>query len=516
MAPKKIVIVGGGTAGWMSAAALAKFFPNQKIEVQLIESEAIGTVGVGEATIPHLRYFNQKLGFNEHEFMQRCQATYKLGIEFVNWGKLGDAYIHPFGDFGEKIHGTHFYRFWLDAKQRNPELSLFDYSLAVAAAKKNKFEYPAATQNPLSSSYSYAFHLDASLYAKFLTEFSQAQGVERKEGKIEQVLRCATTGNITALVLNSGETIAGDFFIDCSGFRSLLLGDALGVGYDNWSHWLPCDRAIAVPTENVGETRPYSRATAHPAGWQWNIPLRHRTGNGHVYASHFMDEDTAVQLFNDNLSGNKLANFNFIKFTPGRRQLSWSHNCLAIGLASGFLEPLESTSIYLIQLAIMKLIEFFPSSENYAPNRDEFNRQLALEYERIRDFLILHYHATERDDSDFWRYCRTMSVPESLTDRMNLFFETGHIDYYHQGLFLLPSWVAVLIGQGKMPAHHNLGLKTYSPAAIDATLAKVKSQVDYFSTGMRAHGDVLLANSAASDQPEMWPVAAMSLYGVFS
>ncbi len=513
---RNIVIVGGGTAGWMAAAALSKFCAPEQYSITLVESEAIGTVGVGEATIPHLRFFNEKLGINENEFMRVTQATYKLGIEFVNWGKLGDAYIHPFGDFGLPLNDVEFYHYWLMANISKPQRPLFDYSLAVRAAHNGRFAHPRETANPLTGTYSYAFHIDASLYAKYLMGFCVERGVNRIEGKIQQVLRDPTTGNITALCLEDGSQLNGDLFIDCSGFRSLLLGDALGVPFEDWRKWLPCDRAIAVPTVSEGQPRPYTRAVAHAAGWQWQIPLRHRDGNGHVYASEFMSQEDAQAILLANLKGEPLAKFNRLKFVAGRRSQTWSHNCVAVGLSSGFLEPLESTSIYLIQLAIMKLVELLPAVDDYTASRAEFNRQLSHEYERVRDFLILHYHVTEREDSAFWRYCKHMEVPSSLADRIALFKEIGNLDAYHQGLFLSPSWVAVMIGQGCLPQLNNVKLEGLGMPGLEVAMSKMQAEVERIALQMPSHQQALgkVADTEAGDW--QWPAAAMSLYGVFS
>lgn len=513
---RNVVIVGGGTSGWMTAAALAKFLHPQQYQITLVESDAIGTVGVGEATVPHIRYFNEVLGIDENEFMKKTNATYKLGIEFSNWGKVGDSYIHPFGLYGFSRNDISFHHYWLRLHQEGGACSISDYSVGVAAAMAGKFVYPSNDHRSLFSKYSYAFHIDASLYAGFLREYGAARGVKRVEGKIVRVNQNIDTGFIESVQLISGEIIAGDLFIDCSGFRGVLINETLKTEFEDWSHWLPCDRAIAVPSSNTSEPLPYTKAIARTAGWQWRIPLQSRVGNGQVYSScHISDDEVANSLLNS-LDGEPLANLNYLRFKTGRRVKSWNKNCISIGLSSGFLEPLESTSIYLIQLAIMKLVEFFPFVDMDATNSAEFNRDLANEYERIRDFLILHYHATEREDSLFWNYCRTMEIPASLAQKINLFREQGHVERYKRGMFLEPSWVAVYMGQGIFP-------KAYHPAvdALEATQLQqyLRSMREAIVSGVRAmprHMDSVKRYCHGDQTEKSWPPAAMSLYGVFS
>lgn len=516
MSTKSLAIVGGGTAGWMCAAAFSYLFRDFGLQVTLVESEQIGTVGVGEATIPHLRYFNQRLGIDEHEFIRRTHATYKLGIEFIDWGKVGESYIHPFGDFGRKINDVDFLHYWLKARQEGSRSSLFDFSLPVTACQNRKFAYPSRDPNSPLSDYSYAFQIDASAYAAFLREYSEKQGVQRVEGKVQHVVQNSDSGHIEELRLEGGRTITADFFIDCSGFRSLLLGRTLDVGFEDWSKWLPCDRAIAVPSAGQPEILPYTKAKALSAGWKWTIPLQHRTGNGIVYSSHFMNDSDAERLLLDEVEGKTLANLNQLSFTAGKRRQSWCKNCVAIGLSGGFLEPLESTSIYLIQAAIMHLAEHFPTEKNANVAETEFNRLMDLEYERIKDFLILHYHVTQRDDSEFWRYCRTMEVPETLREKMRCFKSIGHIDQYEQGLFLLPSWIAVMVGQGIVPDH-------YHPLADNLESSELGRFLDKFRADMRAkvdslelHENVLRSHCQAKKGEYPWPESAMNLYSVFS
>ncbi|MDR7088304.1 tryptophan halogenase family protein [Cellvibrio fibrivorans] len=513
---RNLVIVGGGTSGWMTAAALAKFLHPQQYQITLVESDAIGTVGVGEATVPHIRYFNEVLGIDENEFMKKTNATYKLGIEFSNWGKLGDAYIHPFGVYGQSRNDISFHHYWLKLQQLGDAGSISDYSVGVVAAAAEKFAYPASDPRSLFSKYSYAFHIDASLYAGFLRDYSIARGVKRIEGKIDQVNQHPDSGSIQSVQLASGEILAGDLFIDCSGFRGLLINETLKTGFEDWSHWLPCDRAIAVPSAKTREPLPYTKAIARAAGWQWRIPLQSRTGNGQVYSSKYISDDEVANSLLTNLDGEPLANLNYLRFKTGRRVKCWNKNCVAIGLSSGFLEPLESTSIYLIQVAIMKLVEFFPYADMEAANTDEFNRDMANEYERIRDFLILHYHATARDDSAFWNYCRTMEIPQSLAYKMDLFREQGHVERYKRGMFLEPSWVAVYMGQGIFPKTYHPLVNAQEPAQLQQQLHAMRDTIIAGVRAMPGHAESIKRYCHGDTSEKSWPPAAMSLYGVFS
>ncbi len=510
---RQLVIVGGGTAGWMTAAALARLLPRDSYRICLVESEAIGTVGVGEATVPHLRFFNQLLGLDEQEFMRATQATYKLGIELCDWGKLGDSYINPFSVYGQSREGIAFHHYWLRAQAEGCPFALGEFSPGVVAAYAQKFAYPARDPQAPMAKYSYAFHLDASLYANCLRDYSEARGVVRVEGKINAIACAPDTGEITQLQLDSGEQLAGDFFIDCSGFSSLLLGKTLNVGYEDWSQWLICDSAVAVPSRYSGEALPYTRAIARTAGWQWQIPLQQRAGNGYVFSSRHLDAADAQAFLLKNLPGEPLAQPRLLKFCSGRRVKSWHKNTVAIGLASGFLEPLESTSIYLIQAAIMKLVEVFPRFVDEPLLADEYNRDLAMEYERVRDFLILHYHATQRADSEFWNYCRTMDIPASLQQKIDLFLTQGEVESYSRGMFLEPSWVALYLGQGLQPKAFHPGARQLSSAQLQQWLAAYRLYLRQQVQAMPGHAQAL-QNLAASNQP--WPRAAMSLYSVFS
>ncbi|PKM06838.1 MAG: tryptophan halogenase [Gammaproteobacteria bacterium HGW-Gammaproteobacteria-4] len=444
---RDIVILGGGTAGWMSAAALSKLLP-PSCRIRLIESEEIGIVGVGEATIPNIKHFNAALEIDEDEFLKATQGTFKLGIEFVNWGRLGDRYIHGFGKVGPDTSLVGFHHYWLRLKQLGKASGLDAYSINTVAPRQARFlRYRKDMPGSPLGDIVHAFHFDASLYARWLRGLAEKRGVMRTEGKVKQVLRRAEDGFIEALVMESGERIDGEFFIDCSGIRALLIGDALGVGYDDWSHWLPCDRALAVPSAPVKPLLSMTRSTAHSAGWQWRIPLQHRVGNGHVYSSRFMSDDEAASILLANLDGEKLADPRLIRFRTGMRRKLWERNCVAVGLSSGFLEPLESTSIHLIQTAVSRIATFFPHRGFDAADIDEYNAQGRLEYQQIRDFLILHYKATERSDSAFWNYTRTMPIPATLQRKIDLYRSNGRLFRDGNELFAEPSWLQVMEGQ---------------------------------------------------------------------
>jgi tryptophan halogenase len=447
---RKVVIVGGGTAGWMVAAAAARFLDDGQREIVLVESDAIGTVGVGEATIPPILGFNQLIGVDEREFLRATGATFKLGIEFVGWDTGADRYMHAFGGHGRDIHGLDFHQLWLALRDRPGIGGLDAYSPSATAAYLDRFGLPEG-RAPLA----YAYHFDAALYAAFLRRRAEAGKVVRIEGRITHADRDPETGHVRAVRLDDGRAIDGDLFIDCSGFRSLLLGETMGVPFEDWSHWLPCDRAIAVPTEPTAPLLPYTRATARSAGWQWRIPLQHRTGNGHVYASAHMSDDEATATLLANLDAKPTADPRQLRFTAGRRAKMWEGNVVALGLAGGFLEPLESTSIHLIQTGISKLFALFPDSRFADIERDEYNRLMGDAYTSVRDFIILHYHATRRDDSAFWRHVRTMPVPDSLTRKLALFREKGRIFRYDDELFGIPSWIQVLLGQNVVPNGHD-------------------------------------------------------------
>jgi tryptophan halogenase len=448
---RRIVIAGGGTAGWMVAACLSKTM-GKLLDIKLIESDEIGTVGVGEATIPTLLTFHNILGLNEAEFMAATSATFKLGIKFEHWRGLNQHYIHSFGLTGKDHWTAGFQHFWLKGRQRKLARDYGDYCLELRAAEENRFAH--LPRNGMN----YAFHMDATRYAAFLRKLSESHGVQRIEGKITSVQledTQARKDHIRALTLDSGAEVTGDLFIDCTGFRALLIGQALGVPYEDWTHWLPCDSALAVQTASVGDAVPYTRSIAHQAGWQWRIPLQHRVGNGLVYCSaHLADDEAEAQLLS-RIEGEVLTKPRPLKFTPGQRKDVWRGNCVAIGLASGFIEPLESTSIHLIQRGAIRLMQLFPTDGIRQPDVDEYNRQAQAEIAHIRDFVVMHYKVTDRDDSAFWRGCRSMAVPESLRHRIELFRETGRVFREPNDLFGENSWIQVMLGQGITPLQHH-------------------------------------------------------------
>lgn len=454
----------------MAAASLARFLRPDQCAIQLVESAEIGIVGVGEATVPHIRFFNQTLGLDEADFMRKTHATFKLGIEFVDWARLGDSYIHPFGDYGRPFNGVKFHHCWNRLRLAGDAEQIDEYSLPIQAAKAARFAPPAEDPGSLLAGFGYAFQFDATLFAPYLREWSEKRGVRRTEGRVVDVTLRGEDGFIESLKLASGEEIAGDLFIDCSGFFGLLIEKHLKTGYEDWTHWLPCDRAVAVPCESYGELLPYTRATARTAGWQWRIPLQHRTGNGHVYSSRFVSDDEAAHTLMSNLDGKALAEPRLLKFVTGRRKKTWNRNCVAVGLSGGFVEPLESTSIYLIQAAITHLIELFPDRHFDAVNLNEYNRVMDIEFERVRDFIVLHYHATERDDTPLWNYVRNMPIPDSLAHKMELFRERGVVVNYKLGLFYEPSWVAVYLGQRILP-------KRFDPLLDDTPLEDLRAHL---------------------------------------
>ncbi|WP_076070457.1 tryptophan halogenase family protein [Sphingomonas montana] len=496
---RRVVIVGGGTAGWMTAAALSRVVPAD-MTVTLVESEEIGTVGVGEATIPSLLDFNRILGIDEDDFVRSTQATFKLGIQFRDWAQIGDDYIHPFGTHGRDVAGFSFHQLWLrEAAGGNVAASgqIGDYCLSHVAARLGRFNRPVADPSAVLSTLSYAFHFDAGLYAGFLRSLSEAAGVVRVEGRIASVARNPENGHIDAVTLADGRRIEGDLFVDCSGFRSLLLGDALDVPFTSWQHWLPCDRAWAVPSTREGRLTPYTRATAERAGWRWRIPLQHRVGNGHVYSSAHCDDDMAVRTLLDGLEGEPLADPRQLRFVAGRRARLWEGNCVAIGLAGGFLEPLESTSIHLIQSGITRLIALFPDRSFNPVERAEYNRLLLREYDQVRDFVILHYHATTRSDSPFWDHVRTMTVPASLTEKLALWADKARLFREPGELFTPDSWIAVLLGQGRRPASFDPLIAGLPPADSTRFLTHLRDVIGKTAAAMPTHEDFIARHCAA-------------------
>ncbi|NNC37236.1 MAG: tryptophan 7-halogenase [Hyphomonadaceae bacterium] len=484
---KSIVILGGGSAGWMTAAALSSMLHPKDVKITLIESEQIGTIGVGEATIPDVINFNRLLGIPEDEFMKATNATFKLGIEFNNWGRKGDSYFHPFGVHGADMQGIDFHQYWLHLNKLGNGARLHDFSLGFVASQKNKFSLPNNDPRSVLSTLRYAYHFDATRYALFLRDYAEKRGVVRVEGKVKNVSTSSESGNIETLHLEFGEDISGEFFFDCTGFRSLLLSKTLGVKFVDWTHWLPCNSAQAIACEQSGPLLPYTKATAKDAGWQWRIPTQHRTGNGHIYSSEFMtDENAGASLLAD-LDGAPIGTPRQLRFTTGCREKFWEKNCIAVGLSSGFLEPLESTSIYLIQMGISRFISLYPDSSLSPVVRDEYNTQMRLLFDHVRDFIILHYSATERDDTPFWEYCKNMSIPDSLTRKIELFKEAGRVFRYEDELFAKTSWSAVFVGQNIVPRTVDPIVSTLPPSQVQKSLLSMQSAMNAATDKMPTH-----------------------------
>ena len=509
---QRVVIVGGGTAGWMAAALLARALGPQ-VQIRLVESDEIGVVGVGEATIPSIRLVNQFLGLDEDDLLRATQGTFKLGIEFNDWRRLGDSYMHAFGDIGLPLGLAGFHHYWLrDVQGRTGAAGagraaaadgpgytsaagaaaagvpdLWAYSLNAAVARQHRFGRMERVGSSPLTGIKYAYQLDAIAYGQYLRRHTDPAIVQRIEGRIVDVQLRAGDGFIESVQLASGERVAGDLFIDCSGFRGLLIEGALQTGYDDWQQWLPCDRALAVASERVAPMRPYTQASARTAGWQWRIPLQHRSGNGHVYCSRFVSDDEAAATLLRNLEGAPLGEPRQLRFTAGMRRQAWNRNCVALGLAGGFMEPLESTSIHLIQSGVNRLLALFPDRHCDAALSAEYNRQTRFEYERIRDFLILHYKATERDDSPFWRHCAQMEIPESLARRIELFRGNGSIFRHADELFTEVGWLQVLLGQGIVPRHHQPLADTLDQAQFDEFLGNIRTLVGRAADTLPSH-----------------------------
>jgi len=493
---KNVVIVGGGTAGWMTASLLVKTL-GKSLNIILVESDKISTVGVGEATIPPIVNFNHAIGINEKEFINATQGTIKLGIEFNGWGQQNDSYMHAFGNIGKKFPFCDFHHFWQKAQQLKHGKNSIDgsnfwhYSLNYQAAKQNKFALFNNIPNTNLPGIAYAYHFDASLYAKFLRKHAEDLGVVRIEGTITEVNQHHTSGFVQSLKLNNDELINGDLFIDCTGLAALLIEKTLNTGFEDYSHWLPCNRAITIPCEKADTIEPYTRSTAHKAGWQWRIPLQHRTGNGLVYSSKHLSDEEAKTLLLDNLKGRPLGEPKFISFRTGRRRKSWNKNVVAIGLSNSFFEPLESTSIHLIQTAAIRLVKLFPHKSINIEEVDEFNHQSKLECENIRDFIILHYKLNKRDDSEFWRACQRMDVPESLTNKLQLFKKTGKVFCNTDDLFTEVAWQQVMIGQGNIPEDHHPLVNSLSEQQIEELMDNLQILIDRTIDKLPSHNEFL-------------------------
>jgi tryptophan 7-halogenase len=492
---RSIAIVGGGTAGWMAAASFARFLKGLGCTIELIESEQIGTVGVGEATIPPIIEFIQLLGIDENELIRATKATFKLAIEFRDWTRVGHSYFHPFGRTGFEMEGVPFAAYWMKAGRGADRLE--NYSLMAAAAAKAKFMRPVKAPNTPFEGITYALHFDAVLFARYLRGYAEARGVKRTEGRIAKAELRGEDGFIEAVVLEDGRRIAADLFIDCSGFRGLLIEDALKTGYDDWTRWLPCDRAVAMPCERTGPLSSHTLATARDAGWQWRIPLQHRVGNGYVYCSGFLSEETAIETLTGHLEGKALAEPNRLRFTTGRRRKVWNRNCVSLGLASGFLEPLESTSIHLIQRGIALLIKMFPDRNFEPADIARYNDRIAFEFERVRDFLLLHYTTNERDDTAFWRHCQAIPHPDSLKEKLELFRSYGRIVREDTELFPEQSWLYVFTGQNIVPRHYDPMADTLEQGAIKANLENIRAVIGRAADAMPGHADFIRQNCAA-------------------
>ena len=494
---RNIVIVGGGTAGWMTAAALGRYLKDGYTKVTLVESEAIGTVGVGESTIPQINIFNRMLGLDENDFVRKTKATYKLAIEFVDWKAIGHSYHHPFGPYGIDMEAVSFHAYWLKLHALGEDHDLGAYSLNVLAARQDRFMRPNGQPNSPLGSIAYAYQFDAGLYARYLRDYSEARGVVRQEGKIATVQQNPLNGHVTSVTLESGQVVEGDLFIDCSGFRGLLIEQTLKAGYEDWSQWLVNDRAVAMPCTLGGSTAPVTRATARPAGWQWRIPLQHRLGNGYAYSSAHISEDEATSFLLAHLDGEPLASPNHIRFTAGRRKKSWDRNVVAIGLAAGFMEPLESQSIHLIQVGIARLLAMFPDRDFRQPDIDRYNRVMTFEYEKIRDFLILHYKATTRNDTPYWDYVREMPVPDYLAEKMAVFESYGRIFRENEELFNDTSWFAVMVGQGLVPKGYDPMVDVMSDDELRRRMAEIRSVIARSAEVMPGHMAFIRANCDA-------------------
>ena len=488
---RDIVIVGGGTAGWMTASALAKVAGTQSLSITIIESDVIGIVGVGEATIPPILLFNKLLGIEENEFIRETQATFKLGIQFVDWGRLGHTYAHPFGLFGADMNGINFSHYWLRSMQAGGDP---DNHLFVAEAEAMRLTRFARTPPGGSGDMprvNYAFQFDAGLYAAWLRKYAEKRGVVRREGRIVGATRDGESGTIRSVTLADGREVKGDLFIDCSGFRGLLIEQEMQAGYEDWTRWLPANRAVAVPCDRVEDPVPYTRSTARESGWQWRIPLQHRTGNGYVFSDAFISEDQATADLMRRLDGAPQAEPRVLRFVTGRRRKGWIGNVVAIGLSSGFLEPLESTSIHLIQTAISKLLALFPRARRDDAMADQFNREMDQQYEGVRDFIIAHYKVSTRDDTPFWRHCRDMAVPDSLAAKLELFRARGEVMVENHELFRETNWFPILYGQGLTPEGYHPLADVLSDDDLRLRLAQIRTAIKARVDGLPSHESYL-------------------------
>jgi tryptophan 7-halogenase len=493
-AVKRVVIAGGGTAGWMAAMTLSTHF-NKLLDITLVESEEIGTVGVGESTVPPIVAFHNLLGIDEQHFMRECAATFKVGIWFENWACIGDQYIHPFGRHGQATWMAEFHNFWLHSVAKGSQVNIGEYCYEWLAAMKGRF---ALRENPRIN---YAYHFDAALYARYLRKLSEPKGVKRVEGKIKQVRTHQQTGFVESLELHSGQIIEGDFFIDCTGFRGLLIEGALQTGFEDWNHWLPCDSAVAFQTVVDEPAKPYTACFAHEAGWRWNIPVQHRVGNGVVFCSKYMSDDEARHRLVTDSGGTPVKEPWLLRIKAGRRRKAWNKNVVAFGLASGFVEPLESTSIHMIMTAAVRLAHFFPWDGVKQPMVDRYNELSRYEIERIRDFVCMHYHYTEREDTEFWRHCKNMEIPDSLRERVELFKQGGYIYKVDGELMTVDSWISVMLGQRIKPEtyHH---FARVNDRELKEYMAKHRAHVAQVVNALPTHADFVKQYAGAS--PDAW------------
>jgi tryptophan halogenase len=495
---RRIVIVGGGSAGWMTAAGLSTML-RKACEIVLVESPEIGTVGVGEATLPTIRYFNRALGLDEAEFIRKTQASYKLGIEFKDWGHVGNRFFHGFGNFGPQIENRSPHMHWLRLKREFKDMPSYEaFSIATVMARQLRFAPPSPELPGLTDNYSYAYHFDAGLYAAYLRDVSIERGVQRVEGLITDVEQHPETGFITAIKLCDGRRIDGDLFVDCSGFRGLLIEGVYKAGYDDWSAMLPCNSALAVPSEKSKNFTPYTTSTARQAGWTWRIPLQHRTGNGYVYSNEFTTDEAAARVLLDGLDSQALGEPRQLRFTAGRRRKSWVKNCVAIGLSGGFLEPLESTSINMIENAIGWLVQFFPERDFQPSLANEFNRLVSQRYEFVRDFIILHYKITDRSDSEFWRYCANMAIPDTLQHQIELFRETGRVMLYDHEGFSVSSHLSILMGLGVTPSSYDPFVDKLDFRQLHAHFRNLRDAIAQIAARAPLHEDCVRQHVAAN------------------
>ena len=492
-----VIIVGGGTAGWMAAASLATFLDNKSVSITLVESPSIGTIGVGEATIPGIRDFNFKLGIDEIDFIKKTQATFKLGIEFIDWAKIGTRFFHPFGGYGSPLHGVAFHHFVTRLRHLGHNVDLNDYSISIAMAKSNKFAQPHPNPPTPLADFKYAYHFDAALYASYLQNLAMQKSVKHISGEVTNVTVRPTDGFLESITLHDESKLTGDLFLDCSGFKGLLIEKVLHTAYEDWSGWLPCNKAIAAQSHLDEAPCPYTKAIACDAGWQWQIPLQHRMGNGYVYCDAFVEDDKAQSDFTARLSGEASSPIRHLQFTTGRRKKFWHKNCVALGLAAGFLEPLESTSISLIQTGLSKLILFFPDMSFNQADIDEANRLAKLEFERIRDFLILHYASSNRTDSEFWRYCNNMVLPDSLAQKIELYKSRGHLINYEEESFQDNSWLTMYNGFNIEPNRYDPQANNIDPNRLIRDLWQMKQLIKNAAQKSISHAEFLQRHCAA-------------------